>query len=119
MLLIARRILAALIALAMVGGTTGQLARAAQYAASMTMPGVPCDMTQPAVHEGQGTPMVPCKGLTPGCIKQMGCVAEIGLPTPLLRGESVVAFAVVDYWSVRSDLDGVVPQPEPLPPRTA
>jgi hypothetical protein len=43
-----RHILRLLVVFALVSGTTGELARAGQHGAPMTMDGMPCDMAMPA-----------------------------------------------------------------------
>ncbi|MBN8907719.1 MAG: hypothetical protein J0H99_14045 [Rhodospirillales bacterium] len=119
MLRILRQCLCALIAFAIVGGTTTQLARSASFVAPMTMAaGMPCDMMAPTAGAGHGKPMTPCKGMTPGCIKQMGCVADIGLPAQFVGRKDVLHFSTVDYLTTWSRLAGLVSEPEPLPPRT-
>jgi hypothetical protein len=118
MLRFAHRLMLVLIAFAIVGGTTVQLAQSAQGAASVTMTGMPCDMMMPMTDTGHGTPMAPCKGMTPDCIKQMGCVADVGLPARLAGLESAVRFSMVDYWSAWSAMAGVDRAPDPMPPRT-
>ncbi len=116
MIRILRQFLFTLIALAVVGGTTSQLARSAEYATAM-IGEMPCDMALTIVGGDQGNPMAPCKGLTPDCIKQMGCVTDVALPARFPVGETTARFATVAYWDVRSISAGVVTQPEPLPPR--
>ena len=123
MLKAAHRFLIVLIAFAMVGGTTEQLARSAQYAEPVTMAGMPCDMEMPAAGAEHGTPLtlgngMPCKGMTPDCIKQMGCVTVTALPAQIGSNEIAVRFSAVDYWMAGSKLAGLVREPEPLPPRT-
>ncbi len=105
----------AFIAFAMIGGAAAQLAWPLQQVA-LAAADVPCDMGRPAA--GHGVPMLPCKGMTPGCIKQMGCVVEAALPARLASADVSVPFSAVDYWSTQSDGAGVVHAPEPLPPRT-
>lgn len=117
MLGILRQFLFVLIALAIVGGTTNQLARSAEYAAATMTGEMPCDMAMSMVEGDHGSPMVPCKGLTPDCIKQMGCVADVALSARFAAGQTTVRFAAVAYWDVRSMSTGIVSPPEPLPPR--
>ncbi len=118
MLTIVRHLLFVLIAFALVGGTTSELAHAAQYAAPMTMAGMPCDMMMPAAGTDHGKPMAPCKGMTPDCIKVMGCVTDVALPARLVSHEFAVQFTTVNYWTALSRLADRVSTPEPLPPRT-
>jgi hypothetical protein len=118
MLKVAHRLLLVLIAFAIVGGTTLQLAQSAQSIAPMTMAGMPCDVMMPAAAADHGKPMTPCKGMTPDCIKQMGCVTDVALPARLVDNEIVAHFTAVDYWSALSTMAELVRTPEPLPPRT-
>jgi hypothetical protein len=109
----------ALIAFAIVGGTTVQLAQSSQYAAPMAIAGMPCDMMMPMAEAGHGGPMAPCKGMTPDCIKQMGCVVDVALPARLASTDVTVLLSTVAYWSAWSEMAGLVREPDPLPPRTA
>ncbi len=96
-----------------------QLAQSGQSIAPMTMAGMPCDMMMPAADADHGEPMMPCKGMTPDCLKHMGCVTDAALPAPLVSNEVVVHFSTVYYWPARSKLASLTRTPEPLPPRTA
>lgn len=113
-----RTLLLVLVAIAVVGGTTTQLARSMQPAAPMTMAGMPCGATMPGMGAGPAKPMTPCKGMTPDCIKQLGCVADVGLPARLATGQLAPSFDTVAYWSAWIKPAGVDCGPEPLPPRT-
>jgi hypothetical protein len=119
MIRVLRQLLFVLIAVAIVGGTTTQLAQSAQYAAPMTMAGMPCDMMMmPAAGAVHGKPVAPCKGMTPDCIKQMGCVTDIALPARVVIHAFAAHFTTVDYWSALCKLATLFRTPEPLPPRT-
>jgi hypothetical protein len=119
MLKVFRHLLFVLLAFAIVGGTTTQLAQSAQYAAPMTMAGMPCDMMMPAAAAtDNGKPTPPCDGMTPDCIKLMGCVTAVALPTRFVSHEVAVHVTTVDYWSTLSKLAVLVRTPEPFPPRT-
>jgi hypothetical protein len=118
MLRICHHILLLLVAFAIIGGTTSELARSAQYIAPMTMAGMPCDMAMPASASGDTKPMPPCKSMTPDCIKLMGCVTVTALPARFLTHEMTVQYSTVDYWTVSSKLASLDHEPEPLPPRT-
>jgi hypothetical protein len=113
-----RHFLFVLIAFAIVGGTTTQLAQSAQYAAPMTMAGMPCDMMMPAAGADHDKPMAPCKGMTPDCIKVMGCVTTAALSARFVSHEFAAKFTTVNYWTALSTLADLVSTPEPLPPRT-
>jgi hypothetical protein len=119
MLTVARRFLLILIAFALVGGTTMQLARSTQYEAVLVTAGVPCDMTMPAPAAEKTKPMMPCKGMTPDCIKQMGCVESSALPSRLNSSDFATHYSPVIYWTASSRMDGLIRKPDPFPPRTA
>jgi hypothetical protein len=120
MLKAAYRILLVLIVFAVIGGPVVRLAQPpAASMAPMAMADMPCDMAMPVADAGHGAPMAPCKGMTPECIKQMGCVANAALPIWLVDDETTFAFSLVAYWSARSEMTGMAQEPEPLPPRTA
>ena len=118
MLRICRHFLLLLIAFAIIGGTTSELASSAQYVAPMTMAGMPCDMAIPASASGDTKPMPPCKGMTPDCIKLMGCVTVTALPTGFLTHEITVRYSTVTYWTGSSTPASLDHEPEPFPPRT-
>jgi len=107
-----------LIAFALVGGTTAQLALSVQPVAPMTMTGTPCNMMTSAIDGSHGQPMTPCKGVTPDCIKQMGCVTNPALPARITDNEIIAHSSRVAYGMVLSRLAGLITTPEPNPPRT-
>ena len=113
-----RQLLLVLIAFAFIGGTSSQLARSTEYASPMVMAGMPCDTMLPHSGMQDDKPMPPCKGMTPDCIKQMGCVTDAALPARAVNLDIAVHFSSVDYWSAWSKLADFVREPEPLPPRT-
>ena len=103
---------------AVIGGPTVQLAKPAASVAPTTMADMPCGMAMPVADAGHGAPMAPCKGLTPECIKQMGCIVDVALPARPAGSDVAVTFTAVSYWAARSELAGLIREPEPLPPRT-
>lgn len=113
-----RQFLLVLIAFAFIGGTSSQLAHAAEYAGPMTMAGMPCNMMMSHAGMQYDKPMPPCKGMTSDCIKQMGCVTDAALPARMVNFDIAAQFSDVDYWSAWSKLADFVREPEPLPPRT-
>jgi hypothetical protein len=117
MLRCAHRLILLLTAFALIGATMVQ-PESAQGAVPVAMAGMPCDMMMSMADAGHGGPMAPCKGMTPDCIKQMGCVADVGLPARVAGLESAVRFSMVDYWSAWSAMTGLDQTPDPMPPRT-
>ena len=78
----------------------------------------------PAVEDMAADPLAATKadhrkGLTPECIKQMGCIVTVALPARLADMDIAVPFSPVAYWSAWSEMTGVAREPDPLPPRTA
>lgn len=114
-----RHFLLLLVAFALVSGTTAEFARAAQYVAPMTMDGMPCNMAMPMSASGDTKPMAPCKGITPDCLKLMGCVTVTALPTRYTTHVIVVQYGSVNYPTLSSKLTGLDHRPDPFPPRTA
>ena len=108
-----------LIGFAIIGGTSVQLAHAAMMEPQSAMAGMPCDMAgMPMTDAGSGKPMVPCKGLTPDCIKQIGCVVDIAIVARLVAFDMRVWFAPLEYWQTRFILFGTDRTPDLMPPRT-
>ena len=107
-----------LIAFALIGGTSSQLARSAEYVAPIVMTGMPCDVMMPLAGRQDHKPIPPCKGMTPDCIKQMGCISDAALPARTMGLDVAKTFSEVDYWSAWHTLADFVREPEPLPPRT-
>lgn len=114
-----RQLLLVLIAFAIVGGTSHQLARSAQYMTPVAMVGMSCDMTMKHTSVPHEVPTAPCKRMTADCINQMGCVIDAAVPSRPVCTEILVQSRRVDYWSVGSKLADFVRSPEPLPPRMA
>ena len=114
-----RRILFLLVAFAVLGVTTAEAARPVAFADMSGDSAMPCDMTMPAEMTGGMDAPSPCKGMTPDCIKMMGCVTISALPAHFVSAESAVEYRTVIYWTADPELAGQTPAPEPQPPRTA
>ena len=100
-----RKILFALLAVATLGASSPQLAPVVSSTTPMTMLGTPCDQ-------------MPCKAMTPACLKQIGCSVSLALPARAPAIAGAARFVEVDYWLAGAELAGVAHTPEPLPPRT-
>ena len=127
MLKIAHHLLLVIIAFALVGGSSVQLAQSARFAASTALGGMPCARMMPVADaaagqtmadDGLGAPMAPCRGMIPDCLKQMGCITDVGFPARLTVTEFSVPSIQVSYWHSRSSMAGLDRIPEPMPPRT-
>ena len=107
-----RRILALLIVTAYVGATTLQVApvfAANADTGSAAMNGM--------MHEqdGQGEKM-PCKGMLPGCVTDLGCIFLVSLPAPNVALFTVTAWSSVIYAGSSQSLRGRSIQPALGPP---
>jgi hypothetical protein len=125
MVAVIRHILAGLIFIAFSSGA-GQAAPQWQMldgrgAAVQGASAVPCDQ----MADMQGTTMaperqdMPCKGLTPECVKQMGCVTIPAVAERFVFNSVNVSYTRVVYWSLASDAEGLSSKPDLLPPRTS
>jgi hypothetical protein len=105
-----RRILAVLIVTAYVGATVFQIAPTyAAYMSSSSMSGM--------MHEqdGQGDKM-PCKGMLPGCVTDLGCIFFVSLPTPNVGLFTATAWTSVIYLGSPESLRGRSIKPALGPP---
>jgi hypothetical protein len=112
-----RQILLLLVAFALVGGMTNDLAHAAPDCVAMATT-KPCDMPMPASASGDTKPMHSDKSAIPDCMKQMGCTAASILPARLQTQQVIERHGPIDYWMSTAELASLDHQPEPLPPRT-
>jgi hypothetical protein len=79
---------------------------------------VPCDHMTAMGQPGSAVPGhdTPCKGITPDCVKQMGC---IGVPSVPVRADVLatpVSYVAVTYCSPQPTLGGLSPEPDLFPP---
>lgn len=118
MLRIVHRVLLGLLVFAVIGAPSLRLAQAARYSVLTTMVDMPCDAMTPMTGTGHSLPKMPCKGLTPDCIKQMGCVADVALPIRLTAAPGTFVFSPVAYWATGFKMAGLAREPEDSPPRT-
>ena len=107
-----RRILVLLIVTAYVGATVFQVApvfAASPETGSAAMNGM--------MHEqdGQGDKM-PCKGMLPGCISDIGCIFLVSIPTPDLTLVTTTTWSSVIYGNASDALRGRTIKPALGPP---
>jgi hypothetical protein len=107
-----RRIFALLIVTAYVGATMLQVAPT--YAANAAMSS---SSMNGMMHEqdGQGDKM-PCKGMLPGCITDLGCIFLVSLPAPDLTLVTMTAWSSVIYDSASEGSRGRTIKPALGPP---
>jgi hypothetical protein len=63
-----------------------------------------------------GIPLLPCKGVTADCIKQMGCIGFPDLPQGSALAAPVAYYAAVDYRYFQQTSDGLSLKPDLFPP---
>jgi hypothetical protein len=107
-----RRILALLIVTAYVGATMLQVAPT--YAANADMSS---SSMNGMMHEqdGQGDKM-PCKGMLPGCVTDLGCIFLVSLPAPDPTIVGMTAWSSVIYDNVSEGSRGRTIKPALGPP---
>jgi len=107
-----RRTLTLLIVTAYVGAMMLQVAPS--YAASASMSSSSMDGM---MHEqdGQGDKM-PCKGMLPGCVTDLGCIFLVSLPTPNVALFTVTVWSSVIYDNAPEALGGRTIKPALGPP---
>jgi hypothetical protein len=108
-----RQILTLLIVTAYIGAT--MLQAAPGYAATVetrhaAMGGMMHD------HQNPGDDKMPCKGMLPGCISDLGCIFLVSLPAPHLAFVGVTAWLSVSYDNASPGLHGRTIKPALGPP---
>ena len=107
-----RRILALLIVTAYVGATMLQVAPSYAANADMSSSSMNGMMHE---HDGQ-TDKMPCKGMLPGCVTDLGCIFLVSLPAPNVALFTVTAWSSVIYAGSSQSLRGRSIQPALGPP---
>ena len=116
-----RRLIVLLSVLAFVSGMTIQAMPSAQAlgltktsAAATAEPECP---RMAAEHPDRGAPKpLPCNGVMPDCVKQMGCLGAASLPAPSQSVYAPVSYRVVAYWLPHAMLSGWDVEPDLFPP---
>jgi hypothetical protein len=105
-----RRLFAILFAVAFFGASTLRVMPA------VAMP-VGMDMTMAAQGGAPDTAPMPCKGMTPACMTDVGCIFMIGVPVPAASMVVGLAWAPVTWhWWPVEVAAGRVRAPELRPP---
>ena len=107
-----RQLLTLLIVTAYVGATVFQVAPV--FAASADMSSGSMNGMMHEQH-GQGEKM-PCKGMLPGCVTDLGCIFLVSLPTPNVALFTVTAWSSVIYTGSSELLRGRSIKPALGPP---
>jgi hypothetical protein len=107
-----RQILTLLIVTAYISAT--MLPAAPSFAANTQMHHAAMDGM---MHDQQSPhDKMPCKGMLPGCITDLGCIFLISLPAPDLAFATVTAWSSVTYDSASQGLHGRTIKPALGPP---
>ncbi len=102
-----KRATTCLLALAFLLGVTLQIAGLALAASE-----------QPVMEMGGdcGQPAQPCNGLTPDCIKSIGCVINTAAPVAPHAVSELLQWDAIHYFSLNAVPSGVSIKPEHSPP---
>jgi hypothetical protein len=107
-----RRILALLIVTAYVGATTFQVAPTYAANAHMSSSSINGMMHE---QDSQGDKM-PCKGMLPNCVTDIGCIFLVSVPTPNLTLVAMTAWSSVIYDNASEGSRGRTIKPALGPP---
>ena len=107
-----RRIFALLIVTAYVGATVLQVAPTYAANADMSPSSMNAMMHE---HDSPGDKM-PCKGMLPGCVTDLGCIFLVSLPAPELGLVTATAWSSVIYDNAPEALGGRTIKPALGPP---
>ena len=105
-----RQILTLLIVTAYIGATMLPVAPTHAANAGMNHAGMMHD------HQNPGDDKMPCKGMLPGCITDLGCIFLVSLPAPDLTLGGVTAWSSVSYDNASQGLHGRTVEPALGPP---
>ena len=67
-------------------------------------------------HQNPGDNKMPCKGMLPGCVTDVGCIFFVTLPPPGLTVLSVTAWSSVSYDNASQGIHGRTIKPALGPP---
>ena len=111
-----QRLAVALTLLAFVSGMTLQLMPPKSTLAAAPLPAMgDCEhMVAPAKVGSSHT--MPCKGIDPECVKQMGCLGTASLPLPPRSPATFFSYRRVAYWLPAEVFAGRSIKPDLLPP---
>jgi hypothetical protein len=87
-------------------------------AVAMKVAKSPCDHMAAMEQSGKAAPgqKMPCKGITPGCMKQIGCIGLPGIPARAEVLAEPLAYSSVVSWPPELILGGLSLEPDLFPP---
>ena len=107
-----RRILVLLIVTAYAGATVFQVAPVFAASAAKTSAAMNGMMHEEPGHSDK----MPCKGMLPGCITDIGCIFLVSVPTPDLTLATTTSWSSVIYGNASDALRGRTIKPALGPP---
>jgi hypothetical protein len=107
-----RRILALLIVTAYVGATVFQVVPVFAAGTDVSRSSMNGMMHE---HDGPGEKM-PCKGMLPNCVTDLGCIFLVSVPTPELNLFTVTTWSSVIYHNASEAFRGRTIKPALGPP---
>jgi hypothetical protein len=112
------RLLIAVTLVAFVSGMTLQLmpSKAAFAAIGTAKISGDCPHMAMSPQDADSDHAMPCKGMDPECVKQMGCLGTPNLPLRLGNGFVGFAYGKVVYWTPATFCAGRSIKPDLLPP---
>ena len=116
MFLLLRRVLVALTIIAFAGGMTLQLLPPKEALTASHTAAPDCSHMAAMQAKTGSAPAMPCKGMDPECVKQMGCLGTASLPLPQPATPIVFAYHKVAWWLPTSSPSGRSIEPALLPP---
>ena len=103
-------------AIAFVGGMSLQLMPPKEALASSHAAAPDCPHMAAMQAKTGSAPAMPCKGIDPECVKQMGCLGTANLPLPEPAPPVVLAYHKVAWWLPVSSPSSRSIKPALLPP---
>jgi hypothetical protein len=120
--LLLRRLLIVLTGLSfLIGGAVHAMPPAAPACMDAAQPAIDDCCVKMAMNHVAPTPMkqVPCKGISPDCANQVGCISSPALPPSSTALASPTAYGHVAYWSPVASRAGLSIKPDLFPPITS
>ena len=109
-----RHLFSILFAIAFLSATTLQAVTAVAMPMNADMQ---AGMTMAAPDGTPDSAPTPCKGMTPACMIDLGCIFMVGVPTPVSRVAVHLAWSSVSYqWPADIAADGSIRAPDLRPP---
>lgn len=116
-----RWLIAVLVAFGLVTGTTAiamPSGMVQQAVAKASVADAPC-ASMSAMQSAEGrvsSGSMPCKSISPDCMKQMTCLQALSIPGRSASGYMPFVYASVTYWVNAQPVTGISRKPDLFPP---